>query len=177
MEDSRQSDRASAVAGGATPLGLSPTAPCAAGWLLGVARGPHVPSLPPLSSCPQPPSPGSIPPIVIPACWGLKRASGEPSPFSQPPLGEVPWGWAAYMFPGEIWESGRGPGITSRAFWPFQAFSLGAIKWDRAPSARPCEGPQSLTVTHRAVGGTLIPVSRGHGAISEWSFCSRSPSC
>ena len=50
------------MAGGATTLGPSATAPCAAGCLLGVARGPHGPSLPPLSSCPQPPSPGSTPP-------------------------------------------------------------------------------------------------------------------
>ena len=112
------------MAGGATTLGPSPTAPCAAGWLLGVARGPHGPSLPPLSSCPQPPSPGStpLPPPSShhPCLLGVKRASGEPSPLSHPALGGVPWGWAAYMFPGEIWGSGREPGITSLAFWLFQ---------------------------------------------------------
>ena len=145
------------MAGGATTLGPSATAPCAAGCLLGVARGPHGPSLPPLSSCPQPPSPGSPPPPPPPPV--ISSSLPEESIWGAIPTLSARSGRGA-LGVGSLHVSRGDLGVRERAKYHQPGlvavsslaggWGQGAIKWDRAPSARPCEDPRSLTVTWHA---------------------------
>ena len=94
------------------PWASHPRAPRARARLLGVAGVPHMP----LTATTQQLS--SARPLLAPSPSSLqvvKRASGEPSPLSHPPLGGVPWGWAAYVFPGE---SGGQGGTPLSPAWP-----------------------------------------------------------